>query len=125
MKRAPAFRVLGFREEGKEETYAPLTTTDHPSSTVVPKTPDIFKPFISQGYISIDENSTERVPITILRDTGASQSLLAEGVLLLSELSATGESVLIHGVELGFTCVPLHGVFLKSNLVSDLITVGV
>ena len=44
-------------------------------------------------------------------------------MLLLSELSAMGESVLIHGVELGFSCVPLHKVFLKSA--SGPITVGV
>ena len=117
--------MLDFREEGKKKPNALLTTTDHPSSMVVPKTPDTVKPFISQGYISIDENSTERVPITILHDTGASQSLLAKGVLPLSELSATGESVLIHGVELGFTCVLLNRVFLMLNLVSAPITVGV
>ena len=114
-----------LEKKEKKKPNALLTTTDHPSSAVVPKTPDTFKPFISQGYISIDENSTERVPITILRDTGASQSLLAEGMLPLSELSATGESVLIHGVELELTCVPLHRVFLKSNLASGPITVGV
>ena len=79
-----------LEKKEKKKPNALLTTTDHPSSTVVPKTPDTFKPFISQGYISIDQNSTERVPITILCDTGASQSLLVEGVLPPSELSATG-----------------------------------
>ena len=51
--------------------------------------------------------------------------LLAEGVLAPSEQSATGQSVLIHRVELGFSCVPLHRVFLKSDLVSDPIIIGV
>ena len=42
------------------------------------------------------------IPIKILRDTGASQSLLVEGVLPLSDESATGDHVLIKGVKLGF-----------------------
>ena len=33
--------------------------------------------------------------------------------------------MLIHGVELGFSCVPLHRVFLQSDLVSGPIIVGV
>ena len=72
------------------ECYTLVTTTDHSAGEVVLKTPDTFKPFISQGYISIDKNHSESVPISILHDTGASQSLLAEGILPLSELSATG-----------------------------------
>ena len=106
------------KKKEKKRFNTLVTTTDLSSGKVLPKTPDTFKPFVSQGYISINRNSTEGVPILILCDAGASQSLLAEGVLPLSELSATGESVLIHGVELGFTCVPLHSVLLKSNLVS-------
>ena len=40
------------------------------------------------------------IPIKILHDTGASQSMLVEGVLLLSDESATGDYVLIKGVKL-------------------------
>ena len=43
--------------------------------------------------VSLDKNSN-RVPIKILRDTGATQSLLLEGVLPLGESTSTGESVL-------------------------------
>ena len=89
------------------------------------ETPNTFKPFISRGLVSIDGSNAEMKEIRILHDTGASQSLLAEGVLDLSERSATGETVLIRGVELGFSCVPLHQVFLQSDLVSGPIIVGV
>ena len=41
------------------------------------------------------------------------------------EQSATGETVLIHGVKLGFSSVPLYKVLLKSYFVSGLITPGV
>ena len=51
--------------------------------------------------------------IRILRDTGASQSLLLEGVLLLSESSYTESNILSQGVEMGIVSAPLHVVNLK------------
>ena len=51
--------------------------------------------------------------IRILRDTGASQSLLLEGVLLLSEGSYTESNILSQGVEMGIVSAPLHVVNLK------------
>lgn len=51
--------------------------------------------------------------------------LSAEGVLPLSDETATGDDVLISGVELGFTSVPLHKVFLKSDLISGYVVVGI
>ncbi|VDI53539.1 Hypothetical predicted protein [Mytilus galloprovincialis] len=58
-----------------------------------------YKPFMSDGFISIVDDTTLQ-PIKILRDTGASQSLLLEGVLPLSEKTSVGASVLLQGVEL-------------------------
>ena len=78
---------------------------------------DIYEPFISSGFLSIQEGDPP-VQIKILWDTGVSLSLLAEGVLPLSATSATGDHILINGVELGFISVPLHKIFLKSDLVS-------
>ena len=46
---------------------------------------DNYKPYLSQGSVSIDDNLTNSSPITILRDTGASQTLLLEGMLPLSD----------------------------------------
>jgi hypothetical protein len=36
-----------------------------------------YKPFLSQGFVSIDGSSDVK-PVQILRDTGAAQSLLLE-----------------------------------------------
>ncbi|XP_062610561.1 uncharacterized protein LOC134272333, partial [Saccostrea cucullata] len=81
-----------------------------------------FKPFVFHGLVSV---GTDSHPIRILRDTGASQSLLLEGVLPLSEKTHTGSEVLIQGVELGLMKVPLHVIDLKSDLVSGSVVVGV
>ena len=83
-----------------------------------------YKPFLSQGFISLDENSDPK-PIRILRDTGASQTLLLEGILPLSENTSVGASVLLQGVELGRVDVPLHRIYLKSDLITGPVIVGV
>ena len=64
------------------------------------------KPFISEGVVSLvgDENSSQKVKI--LRDTGATQSLMLDSVLPLTENSFTGANVLISGVEMGVLEVP-------------------
>ena len=108
----------------KEHKTSTLKGTKPISSVSSFKAPSSYQPFISSGYLSIQENSPP-ITITILRDTGASQSLLAEGVAPLSNETATGDNVLISGVELGFASVPLHKVFLKSDLISGYVTVGV
>ena len=64
------------------------------------------------------------MPIWILRDTRATQSLLVEGILSLSGATATGTHVLIKGVELGIVSVPMHTIYLKSDLVSGAVVVG-
>ena len=67
----------------------------------------------------------EKSPVTILRDTGASQSLVLADVLPFSTDSATGTSVLLQGVEFGTINVPLHKMTLKCNLVYGPVIVGV
>ena len=83
-----------------------------------------YKPFMSQGFVSINDSSTD-IPIQILRDTGASQTILLEGVLPLSEKTFTGKSLLLQGVECGVMDVPLHEVHLKSDLITGPVIVGV
>ena len=82
-----------------------------------------FKPFVSEGFVSLKSNSSQ-VPIKILRDTGATQSLLLEGVLPLSVRTSTGESVIAQGIEGGYVNVPLHMVNLVSDLVTGSVVVG-
>ena len=82
-----------------------------------------FKPFVSDGFISL-ESSSSQVPIKILRDNGATHSLLLQGVLPLSVSTSTGESVIAQGIEEGCVSVPLHEVNLVSDLVSDSVVGG-
>ena len=63
--------------------------------------------------------------ICVLRDTGVSQSLLLEGVLLLSNNSYSGSNILLQGVELGVVSVPLHVANLKTILVSGPVMVEI
>ena len=94
----------------------------------VPSKPDmdIFEPFIHDGSVSLSSDMSDCTPIKILRDTGASQSLLLSDTLSFSEESSAGVSVLIKGVNCSeYTPVPLHTVYLSSNLVSGTVKVGV
>ena len=64
-------------------------------------------------------------PIKILRDTGASQSLILADILPFSEKTSSGTSVLIQGVEYGTVNIPLHHVNLSSDLVTGLVVIGI
>ncbi|KAK3092929.1 hypothetical protein FSP39_008989 [Pinctada imbricata] len=55
---------------------------------------DHYKPFLSQGFVSLSDSS-EALPVQILRDTGAAQTLLLEGSLPLSEHTFTGRRRLV------------------------------
>ena len=65
-----------------------------------------YRPFKSEGVVSFvrDEESSQKV--NILRNTGATQSLMLDSVLLLTENSSSGANVPISGVEMGVLEVP-------------------
>ena len=84
-----------------------------------------YEPFICQGIVSLVGEVNHAQSIRVLKDTGASQSLLLEGVLPISNNSYTGSNVLLQGVELDVVSVPLHVVNLKTNLVSGPVMVGI
>ena len=98
-----------------EDEISPNTESDYMEN---------YKPFISEGVVSLvgDENSSQKVKI--LRDTGATQSLMLDSVLPLTEKSFTGANVLISGVEMGVLEVPLHEVNIKSSLINGKIVIG-
>ena len=83
----------------------------------------VFEPFVMDGFISIDGDS--KMPVKILRDTGASQTLLASDSISLTEASSTGTSVLLQGLEMDYTEVPLHRINLDCELVSGPVVVAV
>ena len=82
-----------------------------------------LRPFVVSGTVSIDENDNGS-HVNILRDSGAVQSLIAEGVLPLSDETYTGRDVVCTGMELGIERVPLHRIYVKSSLVTGYIVVG-
>ena len=98
-----------------EDEISPNTESDYMEN---------YKPFISEGVVSLvgDESSSQKVKI--LRDTGATQSLMLDSVLPLTENSFTGANVLISGVEMGLLEVPLHEVNIKSSLINGNIVIG-
>ena len=98
-----------------EDEISPNTESDYMEN---------YKPFISEGVVSLvgDESSSQKVKI--LRDTGATQSLMLDSVLPLTENSFTGANVLISGVEMGVLEVPLHEVNIKSSLINGNIVIG-
>ena len=86
---------------------------------------EIYQPFLSDGFVSLNSDYAQSTPIKILRDTGASQSLILADTLPFSEKTSSGTSVLIQGVECGFVNVPLHNIYLSSDLVTGLVAVGI
>ena len=100
----------------------------NPVQAKVPETDsvmEIYEPFLSDGFVSLNSDFAQSAPITILRDTGASQSLILADTLSFSEKTSSGTSVLIQGVECGFVNVPLHNIYLSSDLVKGPVAVGI
>ncbi|XP_071824592.1 uncharacterized protein [Apostichopus japonicus] len=84
-----------------------------------------FEPFALEGSVSLESDKVDPKPIKIMRDTCCAQSMILEGSLPFSEVSATGENVLIQGIGMDIISVPLHKMNLKSDLVSGTVIVGV
>ena len=88
-------------------------------------TMEIFEPFMLNGFVSLSGDNCPPTPIKILRDTGASQSLILADILPFSEKTSSGTSVLIQGVECGTVNIPLHHVNLSSDLVTGPVVIGI
>ena len=112
---------LGFISENKTDSDTFNTFDTIKSRNKVMET---YKPYLSEGSCSVDSTS-KPIPIQILRDTGASQTLILEGTLPLSEKTAIGESALLEVVQMGAFNAPLHQINLKSKFISGPVTVGV
>ena len=128
------------REKEKRESPKPTGVTSlrlKPQSSIQDENPisaktsetdsimEIYEPFLSDGFVSLNSDSAQSTPIKILRDTGASQSLILADTLPFSEKYSSWTSVLIQGVECGFVTVPLHYIYLSSDLVTGLVAVGI
>ena len=61
---------------------------------------EIYEPFISEGMVSLMDDYTKPIRTKILRDTGASQSIIMADVLPFSEKTYSGPTVLLQGAVL-------------------------
>ena len=84
---------------------------------------NLYAPFLSHGSVSLVGQSA-KLSIKMLRDTGATQTLILDSILPFSNESFTGKSVLLQGIELGTVQVPLHNLELSSEIVSGSVVVG-
>ena len=76
-------------------------------------------------FVSLNSDFAQSSPTTILRDTGASQSLILADTLPFSKKTSSGTRVVIQGVECEFVTVPLHNIYLSSDLVNGPVAVGI
>ena len=84
-----------------------------------------FRPFLFDGFVSSAEGEN-KTPIRILRDTGSSKSLLLKNVIDLNDASYTGHKILIQGVNMECSSIPLHIINLECDLINkNKVTVGV
>ena len=89
-------------------------------SAVIPD----FSPFITDGFVSL-VGQTEKVPVKVLRDTGAFGTFVVGSVLPFSPASDTGEVMLVQGIGMEVLTAPIHEMILDSELVKGTVTVGV
>ena len=98
-----------------------MITTEVP----VLSTPDkSFLPYLSEGHVSMVSGG-EKVPVTILRDTGALDSFILSSALPFSEESQTGSFLPVLGMEMAVFHVPVHKLMLHSPLFDGEVCMGV
>nr|XP_027218239.1 uncharacterized protein LOC113810791 [Penaeus vannamei] len=84
---------------------------------------DSFQPFIFSGSVALDEASPS-VPVSVFRDTGASHSVVLKEAVPFLEDAYTGKYVVVEGFG-GCVTVPLCKLYLRTDLVSGPVVVGV
>ena len=98
-----------------------------PFSLCEPDVLEAYVPFIRDGFLSLVGNDV-KVPIKILRDTGAYDSYIMASVLPLSTVTDTGDCILSRGMGffrgMAILPVPLHKV-MSCELVQGEVAVGV
>ena len=80
-----------------------------------------YRPFVSVDSVFLVDSISTSVSVKILRDTGATQTLMSKHTLPFGKCSA----IVVQGIEGGFRKVPLHRVNLVSDVVSGSVVVGV
>ncbi len=106
--------------EAKATCIAPCTETEDANIHVDQR----FAPFVSRGVVSSSnpDSSCDTTQVQILRDTGASQSLILQDKV--SPHTFTGDTVIVIGLGGDTATVPLHKIQLSSDLVDGEVIVG-
>lgn len=118
--------VLKRKSQRKaQSTYKSVSLVHTHSSDSLLSIDPSFEPFVCEGVVAFSELDPDPKPVRILRDTGAVQSFVLAGVLPFSSQSSCNSDVLVQGIELGVVRVPLHTVYLRSDIVTGLVKVAV
>lgn len=83
-----------------------------------------YEPFMLQGWVAYSADGI-RKSVSVLRDTGAAQSLMLDGTLPLSQETYTGADVILRGIGAGCVKVPLHNIYLQTDIVMGNVCVGI
>ena len=84
-----------------------------------------YAPFLSVGSVIYEGNVNKQTyNVDILRDTGCSQSLMLQNILPDVTITDSTERVLIKSIEGNYISLPLVQVYLKSDLISGFVKVG-
>lgn len=105
--------------EDKDKEGSPRGIVSHVTSSHE----SVFAPFITEGTVSVDEES-QPYGVTILRDTGASQSMVLRGVMPLGDQCYTGKEVLLKDLS-SSKPYPLVNIYLRSEYETGPVEVGV
>ena len=115
-KSRPAKSVVLIKSENEFRPSVPVQQSRDPDSD--------FQPFLMKGFVSLVEGGA-KVPVNIIRDTASNQSVILEHVLPFSEESALKSDVLVRGFDMQYVGLPLHNIYLDSDLVTGYVKVGV
>ena len=84
----------------------------------------VFSLLISDGHVSLPEIVIQ-VPVKILRDTGAAESFIVNNILPFSNISDSGNRILMWDMGLNVLPVPVHKLGLVCGLVQGVVEMGV
>ena len=85
---------------------------------------DTYLQFVTEGFVSLVGGDT-RVPVRILRDTGASNLYIWASILPFSEVTDTGDRLLMQGMGMSVLPVTVHRMSLMCGLVQGDGAIGV
>ncbi|CAJ1076939.1 uncharacterized protein LOC118558122 [Xyrichtys novacula] len=130
----PTLRKKGQHKNGKPPAGVGFINTVSPPVTLPESLPEAevnvevdprFKPFVSQGFVSVTGEEADKVPVTILRDTAAYHSFILSSVLPLSNETSCFSDLLVWGIKMSELNAPLHMIHLHSPLASGRVKVAV